>query len=795
MGKALKIAVGIGLLAAVVFSGPLGITFALNFGGLLGLGILTQGTLLAIGASLALGTLAQAFLQPSIPDAQRGRLNVSNDPTTARKAVLGTTAFNTDLIFFEPSGEDDEIVDYVIACAAHKVDSFDSIYFENNLAWTAAGGVTSTYEDFLTINVRTEGAAGNTIAVSSNWGSSERMTGCAYVHFEVKRSADGDDESPLVGGLPSRVTIIGEGAPLYDPRLDSTIAGGSGSHRADDQATWGAAYSPADSFDNPALQLLWALLGWEIAGKLSIGFGIPAGRIDMASFIEAANICDESVDLAAGGTQRRYRSSGTFSDGDDRLEVVNTLLAAMNGTLRDNSGKLALSILKDNTAVPALYLGDDDVMGGYQFSQTGGLSGSSNVVRGRYVDNSPEGLYQLREYPAVTVQSVDGIERVLQLDLAYVEDGIRSQRIAKQVLLRSQFRGQFQAPFSLKALGCEVGDTISFTFTKKNWEDKLFRVVQKGIGTDGVVPLTLVEESAIIYAWDKEETAPGSLPSITPFNPVDNPINRAAGTADWPNVTDSNGTRPEDNADVTADSQVSIPTPPAFNIQADSAGVTTTNLATATRSIMVYVGGDLVTSGVTVGTPSATAGIGVDSVDVSSGVATITLSQADASGAVTVPVIFGSNTYSVSVSLARAVSAPPQQGGSGASSVSDGSWSNISSASFVQVTNDPMQLDSDASGEIEYLYTASYSGTSAATVDVEYSIDGLTWTAIVGSETTGSAPITTPGEEEDGFLIKAPSVFSVTASTTYYVRLRARRASGSGIISFIGESFTVRQPA
>jgi hypothetical protein len=794
MGKALKIAIGIGILAAVVFSGPLGITFALNFGGLLGLGILTKGTLLAIGASLALGTLAQAFLQPSIPNAQRGRLNVSNDPTTARKAVLGTTAFNTDLIFFEPSGEDDEIVDYVIVCAAHEVASFDSIYFENNLAWTSGGGVTSTYDGFLTVNVRTVGTSGNTIAVSSNWGSSERMTGCAYVHLEIKRSADGDDDSPLVSGLPSRVTIIGEGAPLYDPRLDSTVAGGSGSHRADNQSTWGSSYSPADSFDNPALQLLWALLGWEINGKLSIGFGIPPSRIDMESFIEAANICDESVDLAAGGTQRRYRSSGTFSDGDDRLEVVNTLLAAMNGTLRDNSGKLALSILKDETASPVLDFDDDDIMGGYQFSQTGGLSGSSNVVRGRYVDNSPQGLYQLREYPAVTVQSVDDIERVLQLDLAYVEDGIRAQRIAKQVLLRSQFRGQFQAPFSLKALGCEVGDVVTLTFSKKGWSSKLFRVVQKGIGADGVVPLTLVEESAQIYAWDREETAPGTLPSITPFNPVDNPVNIAAGTADWPNVTDSNGTRPENNADVTADNQVAIPTPAAFNIQADSAGVTTTNLTTATRSIMVYSGGSLVTSGVTAGTPSATAGIGVASAAVSSGIVTVTLSQADASGSVTIPVVFGGNTYNIVISVTRAVSAPAQEGGSGTTSVTDGSWLNISSTTFVQVTNDPMQIDSDASGNLEYLFSASYSGTGAVIVDVQYSTNNSTWTTVSGSQTTGSAPITIPGEEEDGFISKAPTTFSVSASTNYYVRLRARRSSGSGVLSFIGETFTVRQP-
>jgi hypothetical protein len=80
------------------------------------------------------------------------------------------------------------------------------------------------------------------------------------------------------------MTIRGKGAKVYDPRLDSTVTGGSGSQRAATQSTW--AWDDNAS-RNPALQLLWFLLGWKINSKLALGMGLPPARIDLPSFITA----------------------------------------------------------------------------------------------------------------------------------------------------------------------------------------------------------------------------------------------------------------------------------------------------------------------------------------------------------------------------------------------------------------------------------------------------------------------------------------------------------------------------
>ena len=519
MGKTLKtIAIVAAAVAVVVFAPEIALA--------LGLKAAAAGTIAAVGASIALSTASMALFGPKIPKTQISRLNVSLDPSTPRKVVFGTTAMPLDLRYHESSGTDQEYIDYIIAVAAHKVASITEMWFEEKQAWTLAGGVTATYSGYLTVAVVTEGTAANYISINggTKWGSSRRLTGCAYLHLRIKRTGNVKKaESPLASGLPSRVTVIGDGALLYDPRKDSTVPGGSGSHRANNQATWGA-YTNADDTDNPALQLLWWLLGWEINSKLSVGCGVPYSRIDMESFITAANTCDENITLAIGGTQKRYRTSGTASDADDRMEIINNLLASMNGTLRDNGGKLTVTAMKNDLADYVLTFNEGDMLGEFDWQQTRGLTENYNIARGRYVDPSNNSLYQMVDYPEVGFAASDGIERVMSLDLPYVEDGRRAQRIAKQVLQRNQYRGMFSTTFNAKALGCQVGDVVRISLESLGWSNKLFRVISQEIRFDGQVPMALVEENAAIYAWDVDDLAPVTPTAPTIYDPLNNPL-------------------------------------------------------------------------------------------------------------------------------------------------------------------------------------------------------------------------------------------------------------------------------
>lgn len=491
--------------------------------------------LLAAGVSMALATASQALFGPKMPKAQANRLNATFDPQAHRKFVIGETAMNTDIRYYEPSGTDQEYFDYIVAVGAHEVESIDQIYFDDELAWTTAG-VQGRYVGYLTVSTRTVGTSANTISINggSIWGSSCRLTGCAYVYFRVKRTGNSKKaESPLVNGLPNRVTIKGKGAKLYDPRRDSTVTGGSGSERANDQTTWGGGAST--NRDNPALQLLWFLLGYKIpnsAGKLSVGCGVPSARIDLASFITAANICDEAITLATGGTQPRYRTAGVGSDADNRMDIIQLFLTCMNGTLRDSNGRLSLQVMKNDLATPVLEFDDNDILDDFTWNQTNGLDKAINAVHGKYTDPSANSLYQPVEYPTISIASMDGIERLQTLDLPWVEEGRRAQRIAKQVLQRAQYRGTFSATFNMKALGCEVGDIVYISFEPLGWASKAFRVISQGINNTGQVPMTLIEENAAIYAWDAEEQAVVTPTAPTVYDPLNSPYILAISDAE-----------------------------------------------------------------------------------------------------------------------------------------------------------------------------------------------------------------------------------------------------------------------
>lgn len=767
---------------------------------------------LGMAAAAILTGVSSQFFGPKAPKTQLSRLNVSLDPSTPRKAVFGTTAMPLDLRYHESSGTNQEYVDYIICNAAHKVKSIDEIWFEEKLAWSASGGVTATYSGYLTVTTRTEGTDANYISINGGgkWGSTRRLTGCAYLHLRIKRTGNTKTaESPLVGGLPSRVTVIGDGAALYDPRKDSTVPGGSGSHRATDQTTWGS-YTDADDTDNPALQLLWWLLGWKINGKLSVGAGVPYTRIDMESFITAANICDESVTLATGGTQKRYRTSGTASDADDRMDIINNFLMSMNATLRDSGGKLTLTVMKNDLADYTLQLDEADMLGEFDWQQTRGLTENYNIARGRFIDPSQNSLYQLVDYPEVGFASPDGVERVMSVDLYYVEDGRRAQRIAKQILQRNQYRGMLSAVFNAKALGCQVGDVVLLSLEALGWSNKPLRVVSQEIRFDGQVPLALVEENAAIYAWDRDDVAPVTPTAPTIYNPLNSPfilgIDVAGTTADWSGIVDDNGDKPEDNADVTANAVPSLDQVAPVAFAADYLGVLSAGQLPKTISVIRRRGGVDVSSSTTWSIISQTGITGTVTIS-SSGIVTIPTGATVAlSAAIEVRSQRDGTTLDARIGVTRNDAAPPSTGSGGGTTVSDSTFNSVSGTSFVAIS-DLMTVKTGTSGQIQFsaaLTTTCTAATPAITdpnsnveMKWQYRTVGGSFADVASAVNSDPDPLVYQESgiwfSEDGFVNSSPTKTGLSASTNYEVQLFARRTSSTPTkdVFFIGTASAV----
>ncbi len=547
MGKIIKKALPV--LAAVA-----GIALAIPSGGtsLLAAGLGVSGTVaggIAAGLSISASLLSSTSM-PKIPqsETQLSRLQARLDTQAPRKIVLGRTAMPADIRYYEGSGEDERVIEYIIAVAAHKVREISELWIEDELAWSETGGIAPQFIDYLGVEGYKEGRADNTRAINggARWGSDDRLTGCAYLYVRVNRlGATENEQSPFANGLPGRVTIVGEGMPMYDPRFDSTV-GGAGSMRIANQNTWGP------SSGNPIIQSLNVLLGWRINGKLSVGGGLPAKYINLDSVMTAANACDEDIVLSGGGTQPRYRTAGTFSTDDAPMNIVGALLAGCAGDLLDSDGQLSFLIKTNTLAVPAVTFDDHDLLSAGRWDPMGGQTNLSNIIAGNFTDPSARSLYQPVPYASVKLPSEDGIDRTAPLDFGVVENGPQSERLAKQTLQRMQYPGLFSGEYNMKGMAAKVGSIVWQSYSPRGWLNKPFRVVSQKPSRSGRIALILREEHEDIYAWEAEDSAP-----VQPAEPVQfdfrntGPIllaREASKTANWSKIINDDGNQPEDNA-------------------------------------------------------------------------------------------------------------------------------------------------------------------------------------------------------------------------------------------------------
>lgn len=629
IGSAIGGIVGIGSLGALAVAG----TSMLS----VGLGALAIGTAVLVGQSVLSG-------KPKVTNSKENleRLRASIDPRTPRKTVVGKTALATDI-------RDEEFTDSqayfhrFIVVASHKVHAISEIWFDDKLAWSVGGGVASEFSGYLWVTPILEGNSGNAINISARMGTTRRYTGCAYVHLKYKLTGNSKKtDSPFAQSITTRITIRGDGAAVYDPRLDSTVAGGSGSHRANDQTTW---TWDDDACRNPALALLFYLLGWEINGKLAVGKGIPANRIDLESFAVAANICDELVDDGASGTEPRYRCDGVWSEGDSPTTVIDMLKATMNADLDDVDGKLRLTVFHNDLTDIAADFTADDVLGAFKWRPATPLQESFNVVRGVYTDPSDNALYQPVDYPEVTETSPDGIERVFAMDLPMVERASQAQRLASGVLKRQKFGGTFEAEFQATAWAVQKNSVVTLTFPKLGFTNKLFRVAEMSLRVDGVVPLVLREEDAAIYDAPSLTAAIAPV-DTTPHDPALDPIIDAINSA--------------------GSGYTGYLTNEAHTVAAASDG-TVSSFTGSGGEFITWLDGTELTSGVTYAVQSAT-GVSI-SIDSATGIYTISAMSASQGEAVlraTYGAMIIDRVYSIAKSIAGATGTAGAAGAAGA---------------------------------------------------------------------------------------------------------------------------------
>ena len=463
---------------------------------------------------IALNYASQALQGKPKAGGWRGdSLQVSLDPNSPRTWLVGQTATAGSLVTFQTWGNKNEYIILIFALADHPCQALVGAW-NNGVRVTinADGSVQEYYADghhncWVTfVNGSWNQAADSELIANSSgrWTTNDRGRGVTYVKVKARYN-----EKAFTSGLSTLFQFVWEvqGAALYDRRLDGT-AGGTGTQRSNDASTWTYSTNAAVIVDNFLRGVSVEDTSTAVATRARdrfMGLSLTNTDLPAAENLAAANSCDETVSLKAGGTEARYRASGVIGADLDPATALSDLLAAEAGKLVTAPGRWFQ--LPGVTQTSLRTLTDDDfrIDGPLTYQQDFPLDELVNAVYGRFAD--PTNIYQGINLPprlSPTDETTDGGRKPETLDLSRVSSSTQGQRIQEINRRRSRRQKRLQVAVGPEHIDLEAGDWITINSARFGWT-LVFEVVQTITRLDDrdffMVVLDLREIDSAIYSW------------------------------------------------------------------------------------------------------------------------------------------------------------------------------------------------------------------------------------------------------------------------------------------------------
>jgi hypothetical protein len=456
----------------------------------------------------ARGELRRRKERQSLP---RGRDLSFAQSDAPRQIIYGRMRFGGVISFLHITNQKSRL-NIVVSVAGHEIEEIEDLYLDGNLIsfglgnstspadprWSLSGtrpdgSTVSEYNGKVFMAVDRTGADSQTVQTDFNtlfptyWTSNHRQRGVAHVAMICVWNAVAFAED-----FPE-IEFVGKGKKVYDPRTATT------------------AYS-----NNAALCIADVLLNSRY------GYGCSLSDIDTSTNVGglqwAADICDENVNLAGGGTEKRYTVNGVFDMDMTPDEILDDMLSAMGGHIHWSGGKWRFFPAEYIT--PSLTLTADDLRGPVSIETVLSRSENFNCIRGEFV--SADNKFEVTDFPPIKLTSAitldNSVESWEDITLPCTTSAATAQRLAVIALRRQREALRVSAPFSLKAFGLIPGDTVMLTLDRYGWSSKVFEVLESEFYSDErrldlVVELQLRETSSSVYSWDETQDEQAFLPS------------------------------------------------------------------------------------------------------------------------------------------------------------------------------------------------------------------------------------------------------------------------------------------
>ncbi len=690
---------------------------AIAGGAILGASLTTIGAVAGVAAGVAnLG--AQALAKPaslSDPPAAHGSITqLIVDPDAAQPYVMGEGYFAGVLRHRTGYGG--------------TVDGVENPYLFDAVVYGGGGPyesisprvdyatVPSWYSGYLATDTQL-GATPESDALAASygtptgWGSSYKLSGQAAIGWNFKFDKTG---KKFASGLPLTGAHI-EGAKVYDPRLDSTFPGGSGSHRLNDESTW--EYS-----ENPALHAGTYAYGRYQNGVRVLGVGLPSDAIDWEVVAAWANVCETNG----------WTIFGVLFEPGNRWQNLKDICAA-GGAEPIPGGVLSFRYYAAAVALDTITeddIADEDMSAVAMQSYRDRI----NTILPKY--RSEDHNWEMVQAEAVTVGSYvteDGEERPVEWPFNFVKDVDQATQLAAYRLVDARELHPIELPCLPRLRAYRPGDCLHLDLPQLGLDHDAILLRREIDPATMKVRLTFMSETTAKHAFALGLT--GTAPAT-------------------PSLGQTAQDRDETAAN-TADKQVAVEVVSVRSFAADYTGAVTSGLLPDYIIPSVTLGGtdirtddavtySISTNGVTATidntTSSATKGrIEITAVDALNGYIDLTVT------------VNGVAQPTKRIVIQKVVGLPSGFGGTGSKIASDNGFGSINGTSFVAITD--VLTVTLGTGETLYGtapldYQIELTGTTAgrtASAKWQYSPAGAgTWTDF-DTAITGSLTAETPG--------------------------------------------------
>lgn len=358
------------------------------------------------------------------------------------------------------------------------------------------------------------------------WTVNHKGTGLCYAI--VKYGYDYKGEA-FPNGEPELVFVL-RGAKCYDDRKDSTVPGGSGTHRINDYNTW--EYS-----ENTAVVTAQYLRGFRINGKMIVGVGAEPQDLLSSMLFSAFNTCDQVVG-STGGNIAKYTTGFILNSNESAQEHLADFQLAMDGSIYDRGGSITLWPGAVRSPVMAISPQDIDWTAEKSWQPKASLESAINYVAGNIIDK--DNYFQEKDLPPrvnATWEAEDGGER-LQAFFSFraINNWSLGQRITKRIHDASRYDGMVAFVGGIWLIEMEQGDWFTLTAPRWNMSGKYFECEDIVITNDMRVAVVGREVSTTLDSWAHatDEFARGD----SLWNPpsVVIPPNAESAYIDGPNV-------------------------------------------------------------------------------------------------------------------------------------------------------------------------------------------------------------------------------------------------------------------